>query len=327
MPIRAFICLLTALLALGVATTAAGAADTVVVPIAEPSTHTPGLDTYALAALDGTIVWRRGTFKQQTLMQRTPDGTITRVLGAPEAFYPSIDLGRDADGQLVLTYLRCEDLGRCKAYSDDLAGHRVAFKHLPHKRCELTAAPARWGARVAYGQLCSKLRGRPNADDRRRSGLYVRKGSGTPTHLRLPAAAMSDGFPVVRWVDLRATTVAAAAASGAWHVFAQRIDGTRLRSADDTAWMSSDAIASLALGTRGAVWTLRTRSGFPDHPNTSLIARLIAEGCTVSERLVDLPAGAPYPAESMAADGDTLYLYVPGTGIVRHEFRPTLICP
>jgi hypothetical protein len=39
------------------------------------------------------------------------------------------------------------------------------------------------------------------------------------------------------------------------------------------------------------------------------------------------PAAADgYPATALAADGTTLYLVVPGTGIVTHSFAPQVGC-
>ena len=68
---------------------APAAADTVIVP---------GAEAQRMTALDRTVVWTTGKFPSQTLMQRSPDGTVGPVKGAPVAVYRSIDLGRDAQG-------------------------------------------------------------------------------------------------------------------------------------------------------------------------------------------------------------------------------------
>ena len=104
----------------------------------------PGAVARQLTALDGTVVWLGGAFPNQTLMQRSPDGSVAPVKGAPKAAYRSIDLGHNASGKLVLTYLRCAGTKSCVAISDDLAGHRTSYKRLVPKRCELTSAPSRW---------------------------------------------------------------------------------------------------------------------------------------------------------------------------------------
>ena len=71
-------------------------------------------------ALDGTVVWVSGRFGSQRLMQKT-DAGVAPVAGAPVATaYRSIDLGRDAQGGVVLTYLRCRTASSCVARQDDL---------------------------------------------------------------------------------------------------------------------------------------------------------------------------------------------------------------
>jgi hypothetical protein len=311
--------ILMALAALAAAPGAASAADTVVVP---------GADARQMTALDGTIVWVSGKFPNHTLMQRDTDGTITPVAGAPRATYFSIDLGHDGAGKLVLTYLRCSGTKNCKAYSDDLAGHRVTFKHLAPKRCALTAAPARWGSRVAYGLGCSKLTGKPNVHDAKRSGLFVRKGAGPPKHLRLPRNATKFRIDGVQWVDLRGTKVGAVVADIYSYAFSQSVDGTHLRSAFVAASEgdSDESVRGLSLGTGGALWTLIDAVHTGD-PNQARISRLQASGCTHSEIQANpTEAAEGYRAEAMAVDGDTIYLYAPGTGIVIHEFSPSSTC-
>lgn len=309
---------LMTLAALAAAPAAASAADTVVVP---------GADARQMTALDGTVVWVSGKFPSQTLMRRSPDGTIA-PLAAPVATYRSIDLGHDGAGKLVLTYIRCAGTKRCKAYSDDLAGHRVTFKHLAPERCALTAAPARWGSRVAYGLACSKLRGKPNVHEPKRSGLFVRKGAGAAKHLRLPKDAVKFGIDAVQWVDLRGTKVGAVVADVYSYAFSQSVDGTRLRSAFVAASEgdSDENVRGLSLGTGGALWMLVDATHTGD-PNQARIYRLDASGCVGSETLAKpTPADEGYRADALAVDGETVYLDAPGTGIVIHEFVPSSIC-
>jgi hypothetical protein len=315
---RPLVVLLT-LAAVAATPAAAGAADTPVVP---------GADARQMTALDGTLVWVSGTFPNHTLMQRSPDGIITPVAGAPKATYPSIDLGHDGSGRLVLTYLRCSGTRSCKAYSDDLAGHRVIYKRLAPKRCTLTAAPARWGSRVAYGLGCSRLRGKPNVHDSKRSGLFVRRGNGPAKRLRLPKPATRLVIDDVRWVDLHGRSVGAVVADVYSYAFSQTVDGTHLRSSFVAAseGESDETVRGLSLGTGGALWTLVDAVHTGD-PNQARISKLGATGCAETEILAN-PSAADegYRAEAMAVDGDTIYLYAPAAGIVTHELVPSSTC-
>lgn len=313
------------LAALAAAPAAANAADTVVVPGAVPQRMT---------ALDGTVVWVAGSYPHETLMQRGPDGTVAPVTGAPTAVYPSIDLGRDGANRLVLTYLRCTGSKNCAAYSDDLAGHRNTYKKLVPKRCALTAAPSRWGSRVAYGLDCSKLGGKPNVHDTARSGLFVRKGAGAPKHLALPKDAKKFGIDNINWVDLRGTNVGAAASDIYVYAFAQTVNGTHLRSALVAASEgdSDESVGGIALGTGGTLWSLVDSSHSGD-PNEVVIDRIAstatADSCATYETLANAPGPDDeegYRATAMAVDGDTIYLSVPGTGIVTHVFAQTSMC-
>ncbi|MDX6717846.1 MAG: hypothetical protein QOJ63_100 [Solirubrobacteraceae bacterium] len=310
---------LVTLAALAAAPAAAGAADISVVP---------GADARQMTALDGTLVWVSGKFPNHTLMQRSPDGIITPVAGAPRATYLSIDLGHDGAGKLVLTYLRCSGTRNCKAYSDDLAGHRVTYKRLAPRRCTLTAAPARWGSRVAYGLGCTKLRGKPRVHDLKRSGLFVRTGTGAPKRLRLPKPATRFVIDNVRWVDLHGARVGAVVSDIYSYAFSQTVDGTRLRSSFVAAseGESDESVRGLSLGTGGALWTLVDAAHTGD-PNQARISKLGASGCSASEVLAN-PSAADegYRAEALAVDGDTIYLYAPSSGIVTHDFNPSSTC-
>ena len=289
----------------------------------------PGADAQQLTALDGTVVWVSGSFPTQTLMQRGPDGSIARVTGAPTATYRSIDLGRDGQGELVLTYIRCAGTRNCKAYSDDLSGRRVSFKRLTPQRCQLTAAPARWGSRVAYGLFCSKLGDAPG-HDARRTGLFVRKGSAAPKRLRLPKDAVRFGIDLVSAVDLRGTNVGAVVSDVYSYAFSQTVNASRLRSTfvAGSEGESDEHVEGLALGTGGVLWTLVDAIHAGDR-NEARISRLASATCADLERLANPPGpgeGEGFRAEALAVDGATIYLFVRGAGIVTHEFAPTSGC-
>ena len=317
---RTLLCCVT-LAALAAAPAAAQAADAIVVP---------GAVANLMTGLDGTLVWSSGKFPNQTLMQRKPDGTVAPVVGAPTAAYRSIDLGHDATGDLVLTYLRCEGTKNCKAISDNLAGKRTTYKKLVPKRCTLTTAPSRWDERVAYGLDCDRLHGKPNVHDRTRSGLFVRKGSGAAKRLGLPKDARKFGVDFVRFADLRATTVGAAATDIYSYAFSQTVNGSNLR-ADFVAASEGDSdehVVGSGLGTGGALWTLVDASHAGD-PNEARVSRLGRDGCEQLERLINPPgpnAENGYVAEALAVDGSTLYLFVRGVGIITHDFMPASAC-
>src|SRR5918997_6031726 len=146
---------------------AASATDTLVAP-----------DTAAkqVATLDGTLVWVSGDFGRQRLMQRTPDGTIAPVEGAPVARSYAIDLGRAADGKLLLTYKRCDTARSCKVLWNDLDGRRATFRNLTLPGCTLSTAPSQWRTNVAYGLFCT----RNGKADNARTGLYVKAKGKAP---------------------------------------------------------------------------------------------------------------------------------------------------
>ncbi|MGI8728912.1 MAG: hypothetical protein ACR2LK_02790 [Solirubrobacteraceae bacterium] len=321
---------LLSLTAIAAAPAAASAADTVVAPGAEP-TH--------MTALRGNVVWIAGDYPRQTLMRRDADGRVAPVRGAPTRAYRSIDLGIDSSGRLVLTYLRCVRARNCKAFSDDLAGHRTSFRRLVPRRCELIATPSRWRNRIAYGLRCDRLRGRPNVHDSRRSGLFVRKGARPAKRLRLPKAAVRFGNDDVRWVDLRGTNVGAVASDIFAFAFSQTVNGSRLRSTEvaGSEGETDERVAGMSLGSGRALWTLVNSSHGGD-PNEARIDRFGADGCVAGQTLTNVAESTSeedrfneltegYVAEAMAVDGSTLYLYKPGVGIVVHEFDPSRTCP
>ncbi len=298
----------------------ANAADTVVVP---------GVDAQRMTALDGVVVWKTGSFPNNQLMQRGTDGTIGPVQGAPTGYYPSLDLGHDGHGRLVLTYVRCAGTKSCKAYSDDLAGHRSSYKKLAPSNCSLTTAPSRWLERVAYGLECTKTKGKSRVHDPSRSGLFVRRGAGAPKHLSLPKDARKFGIDSIRWVDLRGTNVGAVAADVYSYAFAQTVNGTHLRSAfvAGSEGDSDENVVGLTLGAGARLWSLVDALHAGD-PNQAVLFRTTST-CTDDE-VVTNPAGPDdedgYPYDAMAVDGDTIYLSVPGIGIVSHTYAPTNIC-
>ena len=297
------------------------AAAALALPAGASAADTPVVSDPAaqqLTALDGTIVWVSGAFGRQKLMQRTPDGVAAPVRGTREArSYRSIDLGHDPDGALRLTYLRC-DAGRpCQALWNDLDGRRATFRGLEPTGCSLTTAPAWWRQRLAYGLAC--VRG--GKADSRRSGLYVKTRGRPARRLPLPKDAVRFGADEITAVDLRGTRVAAIAADVYAYAFSQTVGGramwSQLAAASEG---DGDARArGLALGSGGAQWTL-TDAEHAGDPKETLIFRQLG-GCLRSERIAT-PESGDFAATSLAVDGATVYLLVPGTGIVRHEFDP-----
>ena len=286
----------------------ASAADVLVAP--DPAAQ-------QLTALDGTIVWVSGAFGHQKLMQRTPDGTVAPVKGTREArSYRSIDLGHDSDGALRLTYLRCDTTSSCKALWNDLDGRRATFRKLALPKCAISTAPSWWRTRIAYGLDCTG-----SAANRRRTGLYIRNGSHAPRRLPLPKDAAKFGVDRIESVDLRATRVAAVAADIYEYAFSESVDGTGMSSflAAASEGDSDENARGLALGTGGMQWTL-TDAEHAGDPRETLIFRLAGD-CLRRERIAT-PADADFAATDLAVDGTTLYLLVPGVGILTHAFVP-----
>jgi hypothetical protein len=299
---------------------AAMASDTIVAadPAADQAT-----------ALDGTIVWVSGDYGAQVLMRKTADG-VERVPGAPQAqSYRSVDLGHDARGQLVLTYMRCSSPSSCVARRDDLNGHRAGFRGLTLARCTLSTAPALWRTRAVYGLQCRTTAKTPTFDAKR-SGLYVKTGSAAPRRLPIPKAAVKSGSDLISAVDVRGTNVAAIAADIYEYAFSETVTGTGQRSflAAASEGESDEHTRGLALAPGGTLWTL-TDAEHSGDPNQAIIQRL-AGSCQQWESLTN-PSGPDqergFRAIDVAVDGDATYLVVPGTGIVSHDFTPTHACP
>jgi hypothetical protein len=277
-------------------------------------------DTHAdqVTALDGTVVWVSGEFGSQVLMRRTSTGA-ERVPGTPAAqAYRTVDLGRDRSGNLVLTYRRCATTTACVAYRDDLAGTRRRIKAPAVSRCLPTTAPALWRDRSATGMSCTTAGGRHDA---KRSGIYVRTGTGTPRRIALPRDAERHGATMIEAVDLRGTRVAGIAADIYEYAFSADVSGRAPRHflAAASEGESSASASGVVLGTGGTVWSLVTAEHTGD-PNQAIVYRQ-AGACLDYERLPNSgPEVQGFRATDVAVDGRTVYLAVPGTGIVRHDY-------
>jgi hypothetical protein len=312
--------LLAALIALLAAGSMARAAHAATPVVADPAAQD-------VTALDGTVVWVSGATGAQTLMQHDAAGDRP-VAGAPRAYaYRSIDLGRDRAGAPVLSYVRCATASACAVRRDDLHGHRSSFRGLEPARCALTTAPAVWRTTVAYGLLCRKAGSR--TFDAARSGLYVKADGRAARRLPLPRAAVQAGADSITHVDLRGTRVAAVAADIYAYAFSQTTKGRAMQTARvaTSEGDGDERVAGMALGTTATLWTL-TDSSHAGDPNAARVTRL-AGGCRVWETMTN-PSGPNeaegYPATALAADGTTVYLVVPGTGIVTHAFAPQVGC-
>jgi len=304
--------LLSSILAAGALALSAGtasAADTVVAPDAAAQRVT---------ALDGTVVWVTGGFGHQKLMQRTPDGTISAVKGTREArSYPSIDLGHNSDGDLLLTYLRCDAPSSCVSLWNDLDGRRATFRGYEPRGCRLTTTVSQWRTHYAYGLACT----RNGKADNARTGLYVKARGHSPRQLHRPKDAIRFGAREITAVDIRSTRVAAIASDIYEYAFSQTLTGTGMVSvfAAASEGDSDEHARSVALGTANTLWAL-TDAEHLDDPKESVVFR-VAAGCERLER-IDTPSTGDFAAGGLAVDGDALYLLVPGVGITQHAFVP-----
>ncbi|MDQ3722362.1 MAG: hypothetical protein M3376_04695 [Actinomycetota bacterium] len=276
-----------------------------------------------VTALDGTIVWVTGEFGHQRLVQRAPDGTISAVTGTRQARdYRAVDLGRDSDGKLRLTYLRCDAAGPCQALWNDLDGRRASFRILALPGCQVDTAPAQWRTRIAYGLYCT------GSANRKNSGLYVKRGSRKPVRLPRPKDAVKFAITNIADVDLRSNRVAAVAADIYEYSFSQTVAAKDMWSAFVAASEGdSDAhVRGIALGRANVHWTLTNAIHVGD-PGEAIIFRQQG-ACLQRERLVSAPGAEGFVATGLAVDENTMYLIVPGMGIVTHTFTPdpTLTC-
>jgi hypothetical protein len=133
----------------------------------------------------------------------------------------------------------------------------------------------------------------------------------------------------VHWADLRGTNVGSVVSDIYSYAFRETVNGTHLRS-DFVAASEGDSeadVVGLSLAAGARLWTL-VDSLHAGDPNEAVIDR-INSTCADFERVAS-PAGPDeqdsYPYEAMAVDGDSVYLYVPGTGIVKHDYVPTAAC-
>lgn len=308
-------------LVLGLAAPAAAAGQTVADdPLAQQVT-----------ALGGTLVWSSGEAPGQKLMQRSPEGVIAPVTGTGQAAsFRSPDLGRDAEGRLVLTYARCATLARCTYVRDDLAGGAVRIKGLEPERCAVSSTPSVWGSRVAYGLSCFKRSGGQRIFDAKRSGLYVKTGSGEPRRLRTPRNARRAGSLTVDDVDLRGRRVAAIYSDIYEFAVIQSVSG-RNRHSTRAAASEGDGeqtAAGLTVGTGAARMWFLTRSSYAGDPPLSIIHRR-TRSCEDWQTLVgssEPDAGFDYPRTDLTVDAGRLYAVDPGTGIVEHAYEPRFPC-
>ena len=285
----------------------------------------PDPEAREATTLDGTLVWISGAAPGQTLMQRSRDGVVGPVKGAAEArFYRSPDLGRDASGRLVLTYVRCES--RCVSMRDDLAGTRTPLRGYALKNCSLATAPSLWRRRAAYGLSCFKrVDGRRIADDTR-TGLYVRTGTGTPRRLSTPRQPRKYGIHDVTAADLRGNRVAAVYADIYSFQTTQDFDGTGRRTFLGAASEGDGdgRISGLALATAKTTWSLVNATHAGD-PNETRLHRVV--GPCHDWQSMDTPEDSQdFAAIDVAAAGSELFLVVPGVGIVRHAYAPDKPC-
>lgn len=271
-----------------------------------------------ITALDGTIVWVSGAFGSQRLMQRTPAGTVAAVNKAPVSrSYRSIDLGKDSDGGLRLTYLRCDTSATtsCKSLWDDLDGRRATFRNLTPAHCTISTAVSQWRTRLAYGLVCTG-----SAANQKLTGLYTKNGPRAAVRLPRPRDAVKFGVRFIDSVDLRGERVAAVAADIYEYSFSQTVGGRDMRSflAAASEGDSDENARGLAIQSAATHWTM-TNATHAGDPNTTLIHRRTG-ACLQSERLVSAPGAAQeFEATDLAADGSALYLVRPGLGIVAHR--------
>lgn len=299
--------LLATLASLALASPAAAAPDSLVV--ADPAAS-------QVTALDGTIVWVTRVDGLDALMQKT-DAGVARVQTSPRAkYYTGIDLGHDARGRLVLSYLRCGSLSSCKPMRDDLAGHRASLHGLVPKHCRLTTGPAIWGKRTAVGGACSNTR---------RTGLYLKTG-GTLRQLPLPKDALKFDIRGVTSVDITGSRVGGILWDVYSYAFVETTGGKPISSAMTADQEGDDDGSTVGFAMTGTTaWVLSTFAHGGD-PNESDIVRL-TPACDGYEALPNATeAEEGFKATDIAADGSKLYLLQPGVGIALHTFAPQHPC-
>jgi hypothetical protein len=185
--------------------------------------------------------------------------------------------------------------------------------------CTPTTAPALWRGRAAYGLFCRRGR----TADPKRSGLYVRTGSGTARRVPPPADAVRFGVSDVTSVDLRGTTAAAVVADVYSYAFAAEPDGRGRRSflAAASEGDSDQHAVGLTLAAGGVLWAL-TDAEHAGDPLQAVVTALDGD-CRRTEVVSSAAGVETFPATDVAVDAGTLYLLVPGTGVVAHDFSPS----
>ena len=299
-------------------------ATALLVPVAaHAETVPPDPDAQQVTALGGTIVWTSGASGGK-LMHRDADGKVTQI-GEATAFR-NPDLGRDAQGRLLLTYARCTTLSKCTYVRDDLAGDAVRFKGLAPKNCAVSSPPAVWRSTVAYGLSCSKRVGGRRVADNARTGLYVKKGAKKAIRLSAPRNAKKAGSLMIDDVDLRGSQVAAIYADIYAFAVVQSTTGS-LRRSTRVATSEGDGeqrSAGVVLGTGDVrIWSL-SRSSHAESPAQTIIHR-IAKSCDDYQTLTGA-SHDDHPLTDLAVDDGTLYAVDPGVGIVSHAYAKTAGC-
>ena len=181
----------------------------------------------------------------------------------------------------------------------------------------MDAGPSQWRNRIAYGLFCTG-----SAANRKRTGLYVKTDGRAPARLPRPQDAVKFGIRDISATDLRSTRVAAVAADVYEYSFSQTTAAKDMRSAFVVASEgdSDGHVRGIALGRANVHWTLTNMSHMGD-PNEATIFRQEGD-CLQRERLVSAPDAEGFLATSIAVDESTMYLVVPGIGIVTHTFTP-----
>ncbi len=142
--------------------------------------------------------------------------------------------------------------------------------------------------------------------------------------MRLPRPKDAVKFGVMRVgsVDLRNTQVAATAVDIFEYSYTETTAGRNIRSflAAASEGDSDEHARGLAIQSATTDWTLTNASHAGD-PDETLIFRRQGS-CLQRERLVSAGENGTFLATDVAVDGASLYLLVPGIGIVTHTFTP-----
>ena len=192
----------------------ASAADTLVVP--DPAAE-------QVTALDGTLVWVSGEFGRQRLMQRTPDGTIAAVRGTREARDYSRRRPRPRQRRHAAADVPALRRGRRRARRCGTTSTGAA-RRFASSPCRVAGSTRRPRSGAPASPTASSARG--SAANRKRSGLYVKRGSRKPVRLPRPKDAVKFRITNIADVDLRSTRVAAVAADVYEYSFSQTTAGT-----------------------------------------------------------------------------------------------------